>query len=139
MNFAREAYRIWLPIPTRWEDFDVYGHVNNVKYFAYFDTAINRFLIEAGGLNPVDDDVVGYVVNSYCTFKGSFRFPEVIDAGLVVTKVGNTSVTHRVGLFGAGESTARAVGECTHVFVSRRTGVSAPIPEKIRAAWVGAQ
>jgi acyl-CoA thioester hydrolase len=134
MTASRSEFKTWLPLATRWEDGDVYGHVNNVKYYAYFDTIINEYLIRAGGLNPNADSVVGFVVESRCTFSAPIHFPETIEAGLRVINLGNSSVTYRIGLFGNDENTARAVGEVVHVFVARVTTQSTPIPTRIRAA-----
>jgi acyl-CoA thioester hydrolase len=134
MSTSREEYRSWLAIPTRWEDFDVYGHVNNVKYYAYFDTLINEFLIQVGGLDPVKHPVIGYIAESRCTFKGSFTFPEIIEGGLSVERIGGSSVTYRLGLFRENEPEPRAFGHCTHVFVLRDRGRPTAIPEQIRAA-----
>jgi acyl-CoA thioester hydrolase len=134
MTVSREAFKAWLTVPTRWEDFDAYGHVNNVKYYAYFDTVINEYLIAQGGLNPVTDSVVGYVAESHCTFHGSFVFPEIIEAGLSVEKLGNSSVRYALGLFRQGEREARAIGYCVHVFVDRSRESPTPIPAALRAA-----
>lgn len=134
MTASRSEFKTWLPLATRWEDGDVYGHVNNVKYYAYFDTVINEYLIRAGGLNPNVDSVVGFVVESRCTFSAPIHFPETIEAGLRVIKLGNSSVNYRIGLFGNKENSARAVGEVVHVFVARATTQSTPIPTQIRAA-----
>jgi acyl-CoA thioester hydrolase len=134
MTASRSEFKTWLPLATRWEDGDVYGHVNNVKYYAYFDTVINEYLIRAGGLNPNADSVVGFVVESRCTFSAPIHFPETIEAGLRVVKLGNSSVTYRIGLFGNEENVARAVGEVVHVFVACATTQSTPIPTQIRAA-----
>jgi acyl-CoA thioester hydrolase len=134
MSTSRQEYRSWLAIPTRWEDFDVYGHVNNVKYYAYFDTLINEFLIRVGGLNPIEHRIVGYIVESQCTFKGSFTFPEMIEGGVSVERIGTSSVNYRLGLFRANEPEPRAFGHCTHVFVSRDGERPTAIPQPIRAA-----
>jgi acyl-CoA thioester hydrolase len=134
MTASRSEFKTWLPLATRWEDGDVYGHVNNVKYYAYFDTVINEYLMRAGGLNPNADSVVGFVVESRCTFSAPIHFPETIEAGLRVVKLGNSSVTYRIGLFGNEENVARAVGEVVHVFVERATTQSTPIPTRIRVA-----
>jgi acyl-CoA thioester hydrolase len=134
MTASRSEFKTWLPLATRWEDGDVYGHVNNVKYYAYFDTVINEYLMRAGGLSPNTDSEVGFVVESRCTFSAPIHFPETIEAGLRVIKLGNSSVTYRIGLFGNEENTARAVGEVVHVFVTRATTQSTPIPTQIRAA-----
>ncbi|MFN3629619.1 MAG: acyl-CoA thioesterase [Casimicrobiaceae bacterium] len=134
MNDSREAFRHWLVIPTRWMDNDVYGHVNNVVYYAWFDTVINRYLIDAGGLDIHTSPVVGYCVESGCTYRRSFSFPESVEAGLRVTRLGRSSVRYEVGLFGTGEPTARALGYFVHVFVDRRAARSTAIPASIRHA-----
>ncbi|MCS6996207.1 MAG: acyl-CoA thioesterase [Casimicrobiaceae bacterium] len=134
MNDSRESFLHWLVIPTRWADNDIYGHVNNVVYYAWFDTVINRYLIEAGGLDIHGSPVVGYCVESGCTYRRSFAFPEPVEAGLRVAHLGRSSVRYEVGLFGAGEPTARAIGYFVHVFVDRAANRSVPIPEAIRRA-----
>ena len=131
---TRDRYRHFLTIPTRWKDNDVYGHVNNVEYYSYFDTVINRYLIDAGGLNPQADTIVGVAVETMCRFQRSFSYPEDVQAGLRVGHLGNSSVRYEVGLFGAGENETRAHGHFIHVFVERATNKPVPIPAKIRAA-----
>jgi acyl-CoA thioester hydrolase len=134
MNDSRERFRHWLVIPTRWMDNDVYGHVNNVVYYAWFDTVINRYLIDAGGLDIHASPVVGFCVESGCTYRRSFAFPEPVEAGLLVAKLGRSSVRYEIGLFGPGEPTARAHGFFVHVFVDRRQNRSVEIPSAIREA-----
>jgi acyl-CoA thioester hydrolase len=134
MTASRSEFKSWLTFGTRWEDCDVYGHVNNVKYYAYFDTVINEYLMRAGGLNPNADEVVGFVVESRCKFFAPIHFPESIEAGLSVVKLGNSSVRYRIGLFGIEENSARAVGEVVHVFVARAAARPTPIPVRIRTA-----
>lgn len=134
MNDSRESFRHWLVIPTRWMDNDIYGHVNNVVYYAWFDTVINRYLIDAGGLDIHAAPVVGYCVESGCTYRRSFAFPEPVEAGLRVAKLGRSSVRYEVGLFGTGEATARALGFFVHVFVDRAENRSVEIPAAIRDA-----
>lgn len=131
---TRTRYRHFQIIPTRWKDNDVYGHVNNVEYYSYFDTIINRYLIDAGGLNPHVDTVVGIAVETMCRFQRSFSYPEDVDAGLRVGHLGNSSVRYEVGLFGRGEDEARAQGHFVHVFVDRASNKPAQIPPRIRAA-----
>jgi acyl-CoA thioester hydrolase len=133
---SRSAYRHFVAIPTRWMDNDVYGHVNNVTYYSYFDTAVNAHLIAAGGLDPARDEVVGYVVETSCRFHQSLSFPQVVDAGLVVARVGNSSVTYAIGLFAEGATEPAASGHFVHVWVDRATQRPAPIPASIRAALV---
>lgn len=130
----RETYRFFLDIPTRWMDNDVYGHVNNVTYYSYFDTIINRYLIEAGGFDFHRDPVIGITPETFCRFHASFAYPETVEAGLRVGRLGTTSVRYEVGLFGTGEITARADGHFVHVFVERGSQTPAPIPPRIRDA-----
>jgi acyl-CoA thioester hydrolase len=131
---GRHAYRHFLAIPTRWMDNDSYGHVNNVAYYAYFDTAVNEHLIRAGGLDIANDPVIGLVVETACVFHASLSFPETIDAGLVVTKLGNSSVTYGIGLFRPGRDEPAATGRFVHVWVDRATQRPAGVPSRIRAA-----
>jgi acyl-CoA thioester hydrolase len=129
----RSDYPQFLAIPTRWMDNDVYGHVNNVIYYSYFDTVINEYLIRAGGLDIHDGKVVGYAVESNCRFHRAFSFPDSIDAGLRVGHLGNTSVRYEIGLFRQGEDKPAATGHFVHVFVARDTEKPTAIPPSIRA------
>lgn len=133
---GRGDYRHFLAIPTRWMDNDSYGHVNNVTYYSYFDTAVNEHLIRAGGLDIARDPVIGIVVETGCTFHRSLAFPEVIDAGLRVAKLGGSSVIYGIGLFRRGEDEAAATGRFVHVWVDRATQRPAGVPPRIRAALV---
>jgi acyl-CoA thioester hydrolase len=117
-------------------DNDSYGHVNNVTYYSYFDTAVNEHLIRAGGLDIARDPVIGIVVETGCTFHRSLAFPEVIDAGLRVAKLGGSSVIYGIGLFRQGEDEAAATGRFVHVWVDRATQRPAGVPPRIRAALV---
>ena len=130
----RAGFRHFLTIPTRWMDNDSYGHVNNVTYYSYFDTVVNEHLIRCGGLDPAHDPVVGYVVASACQFKKSLSFPEAIDAGINVTKLGTSSVTYEIGIFRQGDDEPAALAQYVHVWVDRATQRPAPIPPRIRAA-----
>lgn len=131
---GRGAYRYFLAIPTRWMDNDSYGHVNNVTYYSYFDTAVNEHLIRAGGLDIGRDPVIGIVVETACTFHRSLSFPEVIDAGLRVSRLGGSSVVYGIGLFRQGEDEPAATGRFVHVWVDRATQRPAGIPQRIREA-----
>jgi acyl-CoA thioester hydrolase len=130
----RSDYRHFLAIPTRWMDNDLYGHVNNVVYYSYFDTVINRFLIERGGLDIQNSPVIGVAAESGCRFRESFAYPETIDAGLRVGHLGNSSVRYEIGLFGEGKDEAAAEGHFVHVFVARGAQKPVPIPAAIRTA-----
>lgn len=131
---ARSDYALFYPITTRWMDNDIYGHVNNVTYYSYFDSAVNRYLIEVGGLDIHNAPVVGFVVNSGCQYRKPIAYPDSIEAGLRVNKLGNRSVTYGVGIFREGEDEACAFGDFVHVFVNRAENTSVPIPERIRTA-----
>lgn len=130
----REEFAHFLVIPTRWGDNDLYGHVNNVVYYSYFDTVINRYLIDPGGLDIHAGKVIGLAVENSCRFHKSFAYPEDVDAGLRVLHLGASSVRYGIGLFGLGEKEARADGEFVHVFCDRKTMRPAPIPERMRHA-----
>jgi acyl-CoA thioester hydrolase len=131
---SRERYRHFLLIPTRWMDNDIYGHVNNAVYYSYFDTVINQYLIEQGGLDIARDPIIGLCVESHCAYARPITFPGAIDGGLAVAHVGRSSVRYEIGIFALGETDASAHGWFVHVFVDRTTRRSAPLPEGIRAA-----
>lgn len=123
-----------LSIPTRWKDNDVYGHVNNVEYYSFFDTVINRFLIAEGGLDIHGGEVIGLCVASECAFMASLAFPETVTAGLRVTKLGNSSVHYGIGLFAEGKEAAAATGRFVHVFVDRVSRRPITMTEALRSA-----
>lgn len=129
----REDFRQFLAIPTRWMDNDVYGHVNNVVYYSYFDTVINEYLIREGGLDIHEGGVIGYCVESQCRYLAPLAFPETIDAGMRVAHLGNSSVRYEIALFRQGESTPAATGYFVHVFVARQDTKPTAIPPPIRA------
>jgi len=130
----REAFTYFQPITTRWHDNDVYGHVNNVVYYSFFDSAVNTYLIDAGGLDIHQGEVIAYVVNSCCDYFAAIAFPEHIEVGVAVSKLGNSSVHYALGIFKAGERQACAAGRFVHVFVERASNRPVPIPEPVRAA-----
>jgi acyl-CoA thioester hydrolase len=131
---SRAAYRHFLAIPTRWMDNDSYGHVNNVTYYSYFDTAVNEHLIRFGGLDLGGDPVVGYVAETGCRFHKALTFPETIDVGLAVVRLGTSSVTYAIGIFRASDDEPAATGRFVHVWVDRASQRPAAIPSRIRAA-----
>ncbi len=133
----RDSYPHFLAIGTRWKDNDVYGHVNNVEYYSFFDTVINEFLIRAGGLDIHGGPVIGLCVESQCTFKQSLAFPDTVDAGLRVAKLGNSSVAYEIGLFRAGRDEPAALGRFVHVFVDREDRRPVPLPDHLRTALEG--
>ncbi len=130
---SRTDYAHFLSIPTRWMDNDVYGHVNNVVYYSYFDTVINEHLIRDGGLDIHDGSVVGYCVESQCRYLAPLAFPETIDAGLRVGHLGKSSVRYEIALFRQGDQAPAAVGHFVHVFVAREENKPTAIPPAIRA------
>ena len=131
---SRSDYRHFLTISTRWMDNDAYGHVNKVTYYSYFDTVVNEHLINAGGLDLAGDPVVGYVVESQCVYRKPLAFPDAIDAGMRVVKLGTSSVTYEIGIFRHGDDDAAATGRFVHVWVDRATQRPVPVPPRIRAA-----
>jgi acyl-CoA thioester hydrolase len=129
-----DAYPHRLAIPTRWNDNDVYGHVNNVEYYAFFDTVINAWLITEGGLDIHGGDVIGVCAESHCEFRAPLAFPETVQAGLRVGHLGRSSVRYEIGLFGDGGGEPAATGWFVHVFVDRAERRPVDIPAGLRAA-----
>jgi len=131
---ARSDYRWFTPITTRWMDNDVYGHVNNVTYYSWFDTAANLYLIREGGLDIHASAVIGLVVESRCNYHAPLAYPVEIDAALRVDKLGNRAVTYGLAIFARGEDAPSASGHFVHVFVDRETRKPTPIPDRLREA-----
>jgi len=131
---VRDDYKVFYPITTRWADNDIYGHVNNVTYYSYFDSAANRYLIEEGGLDITDSRIVGYVVNSGCQYHAPIAYPDEIEAGLRVDRLGGSSVQYGIAIFKAGQANAVAHGHFVHVFVERAEDRATPIPDPLRQA-----
>jgi acyl-CoA thioester hydrolase len=131
---SRERYAHFQVITTRWKDNDVYGHVNNVEYYSYFDTVINTFLIRQGGLDIHRGASIGLCVESHCRFDAPIEFPDAVHAGLRVSKLGNSSVRYEIGLFRENEDAPAAEGWFVHVFVDRQSRRPAALPESLRAA-----
>ncbi len=129
---GKEAYRVWRPIATRWADNDAYGHVNNIVYYAWFDTAVNAWLIENGLLDVAAGDPIGLVVETGCRYARPLSFPEPVEIGLAVEHVGASSVRYRLGVFAQGSEEAAAEGHFVHVYVSRESRRPVPLPEKWR-------
>lgn len=130
---GRETYRWFMTIATRWADNDAYGHVNNTVYYEWFDTAVNAWLIEAGLLDIALGDPIGLVVETSCSYFSSLSFPGEVEVGIAVERLGSSSVTYRIGVFGAGESEPSAQGQFTHVYVGRDSRRPAPLLEHWRA------
>lgn len=128
----RSDYSYFKNITTRWADNDIYGHINNVVYYSYFDTVANQYLIEFADFNPVSAPVIGVIVHSNCNYIKAIAYPDKIEAGLTVKKLGRSSVTYGIGIFRQGESAACAYGEFVHVFVNRKNNLPMSIPTKIR-------
>jgi acyl-CoA thioester hydrolase len=130
----RASYPYFTHITTRWMDNDIYGHVNNVVYYSYFDSVANKYLIEEGGLDIHSAQIIGFVVASSCQYKSPIAYPEPIEAGFRVNKLGNSSVEYGIAIFKQGQPNASAVGTFTHVFVDRATDKSVAIPAPLRRA-----
>ena len=124
----RSAYRHFSSISTRWMDNDAYGHINNVVYYSYFDTVVNRYLIEAGALDVQRSPVIGLVVETHCNYFSALAFPQAVDTGLRVSRLGTSSVRYEIGLFGGGEPLTAACGHFVHVYVDRETRRPAALP-----------
>jgi acyl-CoA thioester hydrolase len=131
---SRAEYAHLQTIPTRWADNDVYGHVNNVEYYAFFDTVINAWLINEGGLDIHAGETIGLCAESHCEYRAAIAFPDVVEAGLRVAHLGRSSVRYEIGLFKQGDEPAIAVGWFVHVFVDREQRRPAEIPAGLRAA-----
>jgi acyl-CoA thioester hydrolase len=130
----RSAFRLVRPIATRWMDNDAYGHVNNVHYYSYFDSAVNGWLFEHGLLAITESPVIGLVVESGCTYFESVAFPDSLEAGIAVAHLGRSSVRYRIGIFKDGAGQAAAQGHFVHVYVDRATQRPVDIPAKAREA-----
>jgi len=127
-------YLFHTPLTTRWSDNDIYGHINNVTYYSYFDTAANLYLIEVGGLDIANAATIGLVVESHCTYHAPLSYPTPLVAGLRVDRLGNRAVTYGIAIFAEGEELAAAHGHFVHVFVDRASRRPAPIPQALRDA-----
>jgi acyl-CoA thioester hydrolase len=128
---GRKEYRWFMTIATRWADNDAYGHVNNTVYYQWFDTAVNAWLVEVGLLDIERGDPIGLVVETGCNYFAPLSFPGEVEVGIAVERLGSSSVTYRIGVFGAGQGDASAQGHFTHVYVGRESRRPAPLPE----AW----
>ena len=130
---GRAAYPVWREIATRWSDNDVYGHVNNVVHYSWFDTAVNAWLIEAGLLDVDRGDPIGLVVETGCRYAASLSYPEPVEIGLGVEKLGTSSVRYRIGVFAKGVAEAAAEGHFVHVYVGRESRRPVPLPDAWRS------
>ena len=129
---SRSAYPVFRTIGTRWMDNDVYGHVNNVVYYSWFDTAVNAWLIEQGALDIHSGEVIGLVIETQCNYFAPLAFPQDVHAGLRVAHIGRSSVRYEVGLFAADGELCAAAGHFIHVYVDRATRRPVPLPEKLK-------
>ena len=133
-RLSRSAFKLFRPVATRWMDNDVYGHVNNVHYYSYFDTAVNGWLVEEGLLDIAHSPVIGLVVETGCTYFESVAFPDKLEAGIVVAHLGRSSVRYVIGIFKDGAEHAAAQGHFVHVYVDRTTQRPVDIPARTREA-----
>jgi len=131
---GRESYKVWREIGTRWADNDAYGHVNNTIYYAWFDTAVNAWLIEQDLLDVTAGDPIGLVVETGCRYANPLSFPQLVDVGLAVEAIGNSSVRYRLGVFAQNGREASAEGYFVHVCVSRESRRRVPLPPRWRDA-----
>ncbi|SAK84197.1 thioesterase family protein [Caballeronia glebae] len=131
---SRDAYPHFLTIPTRWMDNDIYGHVNNVVYYSYFDTVVNEYLLRTGMLDFESSEAIGLVVETQCHYFASLAFPDCIEAGLRIVKIGNSSVQYEIGLFREGDTEPAAQGRFVHVYVDRATRRPRALSEANRSA-----
>ncbi len=131
---TRSGYPVFREITTRWADNDVYGHVNNVVYYSWFDTAVNAYLIEQGALDIHGGETIGLVVETQCNYFAPLAFPQLVEAGIRVARLGGSSVRYEVGLFARGEPLCAAAGHFVHVYVDRSDRRPRPLPEALRRA-----
>ena len=131
---TRDQFQFIFPIQTRWADNDLYGHVNNVTYYSYFDTAANALLIQKAGFDIHHSPLIGLVVESMCQFHQELSYPEIIEVGVAIRKMGNSSLTYDLAIFKQNQEVASAQGHFVHVFVDRQTRKSTSIPNKMRDA-----
>ena len=129
----RSDYRVFRPIATRWMDNDVYGHVNNVVYYSWFDTVVNGHLIESGALDIEHGATIGLVVETQCNYFSALAFPQTVDAGLRVSQMGRSSVRYEVGLFAQDQALTAAKGHFVHVYVDRATRRPTALPDKLKS------
>jgi len=130
---SRSDYRYFVPITTRWMDNDVFGHVNNVNYYSWFDTAVNSFLVERGLLDPVASSIVGVVAETGCRYLAQISFPDAVTVGVRVATLGRSSVRYAIGVFRGDGEAASAEGHFVHVYVDRASMRPVPIPDHVRA------
>ena len=135
---SKTDFLFFFPITTRWMDNDMFGHVNNINYYSYFDTVVNQFLIEQADFEPMTSEQIGFIVKSNCNYIRSVYYPEKLVGAFRVDRLGKSSVDYSVGIFKQDEETVSAVGGLTHVFVDRHTQKPTPIQGKMRKAMISA-
>jgi acyl-CoA thioester hydrolase len=128
----RSAYKVFRSIGTRWMDNDAYGHVNNVVYYSWFDTAVNAYLIEQGVLDIHQGETIGLVIETQCNYFSPLAFPQMVEAGIRVSRLGGSSVRYEVGLFAAGEALTAARGHFVHVYVDKVNRRPQPLPLSLK-------
>jgi acyl-CoA thioester hydrolase len=129
----RSRYRRFVPLTTRWLDNDAYGHLNNVVYLSLFDSAVNSALIAAGVLDIEQSEVIGVVVETHCNYFAALAFPQPVEAGLAIARIGRSSLSFDIGIFAAGGAETAARGHFVHVYVDRRSRKPVPLPERLLA------
>ena len=130
---ARAGYKVFRDLGTRWMDNDAYGHVNNVVYYSWFDTAVNAYLIERGALDIERSEVIGLVIETQCNYFAPLAFPQMVQAGIRVARLGSSSVRYEVGLFAQGEPLTAAKGHFVHVYVDRHSRRPVPLPPQLKS------
>lgn len=136
---GREGFAVFRDIPTRWADNDIYGHVNNVIYYSWFDTAVNSYLIEQGALDIHQGSTIGLVIETQCNYFAPLAFPQLVQAGLRVGALGTSSVRYEIGLFAQGQAVSAACGHFVHVYVDRQTRKPVALPARLREVLQGLQ
>jgi len=129
----RSGYKAFRAIGTRWMDNDAYGHVNNVVYYSWFDTTVNAYLIEQGALDIYHSDTIGLVIETQCNYFSPLAFPQTVDAGIRVARLGSSSVRYEVGLFAQGEELTAAKGHFIHVYVDKANRRPVPLPTQLKS------
>ena len=132
VHLSRSAFRWFIDLQSRWEDNDAYGHINNVVYYSWLDTAVNRFLVDNGLLDYKNDEAYGIVIESKCTFFKEFTYPEVAQVGLKLQRIGNSSITYDIGVFRVNQDEPAAIGYLVHVYVRAADRRPSLIPNRVR-------
>ena len=134
---TRSDFVVFEAIHSRWMDNDAYGHINNVVYYSFFDTAVNRYLIERNVLNVLKSEAIGFVIETQCKYFSPITYPDLIHVGLKVIHLGNSSVKYELAIFKNDDDIASAAGNFVHVYVNRNTNKPTPIPQNVREILAG--